>query len=150
MDIIPKVLAHCSYIGTGGYNQHSRDFFRHLSKLVDVKVRNFTIGNSWDGMQDEPHNKEEYINDTDKKLLLLQSLWKDQSKGLLDSSIIYSKYENNFKENINIILSETNHHYFYHNYIGPKIGYNVWESTLQPEEFFNKWNEFDQLWVPSK
>jgi autotransporter strand-loop-strand O-heptosyltransferase len=150
MDIIPKVLAHCSYIGTGGYNQHSRDFFRHLSKLVDVKVRNFTIGNSWDGMQDEPHNKEEYINDTDKKLLLLQSLWKDQSKGLLDSSIIYSKYENNFKKNINIILSETNHHYFYHNYIGPKIGYNVWESTLQPEEFFNKWKKFDQLWVPSK
>ena len=150
MGIIPKVLAHTSYIGTGGYNQHARDFFRHLSKLINVKVRNFTIGNSWDGMQDEPHNKEEYINDTDRKLLDIQNLWKDSSLGTMSNNKIYSKYENNFKENINIILSETNHHYWYDNYKGPKIGYNVWESTLQPQEFFNKWKEFDQLWVPSK
>ena len=42
----PKVLAHASYIGPTGYNNHSRDFFRHLSKLINVKVRNFTIGDS--------------------------------------------------------------------------------------------------------
>ena len=40
----PKVFAHTSYIGTGGYNNHSRDFFRHLSKLIKLKIRNFTIG----------------------------------------------------------------------------------------------------------
>ena len=148
----PKVLAHASYIGAGGYNQHTRDFFRNLSKLIDVKVRNFTIGNVWMGIDDndEPHNGETYINDIDKKILDKQSLWINQSKGELGDHKIYSKYKNNFEHNVNIILSETNHHYYYHNYIGPKIGYNVWESTRQPEEFFNKWMEFDQLWVASK
>ena len=72
MKKIPKVFAHTSYIGQGGYNQHTRDFFRHLSKLIDIKVRNFTIGNSWLGIDktDEPHNDETYINDVDKKILV--------------------------------------------------------------------------------
>ena len=139
----PKVLAHCSYIGTGGYNNHSRDFFRHLSKLIDVKVRNFTIGDSWKGLVDECHNGERYINDTDKKILNQQTLWDDQSKGLRSDHNIYPNYKNDFQHNINIILSETNHHFFYDNYRGPKIGYNVWESTLQPEGLLNKWKEFD-------
>ena len=146
----PKLLIHTSYIGTGGYNQHARDFFRHLSKLIDVKVRNFTIGHKWNGMCDEPHNGEPYLNDLDKKLLNYQCLWKNESKGEMVTEDIYSNYKNGFKHNVNIILNETNHHFFYHDYIGPKIGYNVWESTLQPEGFFNKWNEFDQLWVPSQ
>lgn len=150
MNIVPKVFAHTSYIGTGGYNNHSRDFFRHLSKLIDVKVRNFTTTPNWLGVIDEPHNNEEYINNTDKKLLDIQNLWKDASVGLMSDHKIYSKYKNEFKHNINLILSETDHHYYYHNYVGPKIGYNVWESTLQPEGFFKKWKEFDQLWVPSK
>ena len=42
-------------MGTGGYNNHTRDFFRHLSKLIDVKVRNFTIGNFWKKLDEEPH-----------------------------------------------------------------------------------------------
>jgi hypothetical protein len=53
---LPKIKAHCSYIGTTGYNHHSRDFFRKLSKKVDLKVRNYTIGKSWKGNNDEPHN----------------------------------------------------------------------------------------------
>ena len=146
----PKVYAHCSYIGTGGYNQHTRDFFRHLSKLIDLKVKNFTIGGTWKGMSDEPHNNEPYINDVDKKILDQQSLWKDQEMGLLNEHKVYNKYKNNFNHNVNIILSETNHHYFYRNYDGPKIGYNVWESTEQPKAFFDCWKEYDQLWVPSK
>jgi len=51
-----KVYAHGPYIGTTGYANHTREFFRHLSKLIPVKVRNFTIGKSWDGFNDEPHN----------------------------------------------------------------------------------------------
>ena len=51
---------------------------------------------------------------------------------------------------VNIVLCETNHHIFYDNYIGPKIAFNVWESTLQPQGYFNKLLEFDELWVPSK
>ena len=30
---------------------------------------------------------------------------------------------------------ETNHHYYYHNYKGPKIAYNVWESTDNQKDF---------------
>ena len=32
----------------------------------------------------------------------------------------------------------------------PSILYNVWESTHQPDEFMNKLNLYDQLWVPSE
>jgi hypothetical protein len=64
-----KIFSHGSYIGTTGYNQHTRDFFRHLSKHCDIKVRNFTIGSSWSVLSEEPHNLEPYINDVDKKLL---------------------------------------------------------------------------------
>ena len=39
----PKVYVHGSYIGTTGYNQHTRDFFRELSKHLPLKIRNFTI-----------------------------------------------------------------------------------------------------------
>ena len=145
----PKVFAHGSYIGTGGYNNHTRDFFRHLSKLIDVKVRNFTVGSSWEGLNDEPHNNEPYINDIDKQILCQQTLWEGAKEEKYNPFEIYNN-SNNFKHNVNIILNETSHHFFYDDYIGPKIGYNVWESTLQPEGFFNKWNEFDQLWVPSQ
>jgi len=146
----PKVFAHGSYVGTGGYNNHTRDFFKHLSKLIDIKVRNFTVGKSWDGMNREPHNNESYIDDTSKKILCEQTLWVDQSRTQRKDHNIYSDYKNDFIENINLVLAESNHHYYYDSYNGPKIGYNVWESTSQPQEFFNKWKEFDQLWVPSK
>tara|TARA_R110001592_G_scaffold282638_1_gene550424 strand:+ start:1154 stop:3469 length:2316 start_codon:yes stop_codon:yes gene_type:complete len=145
-----KVLAHTSYIGTGGYNNHSRDFFRHLSKLIDVKVRNFTIGDSWKGINDECHNDESYINDTDKKILNQQTLWEDESRGERKDWDIYSNYPNDFNHNVNIVLNETSHYFFWDEMVGPKIGYNVWEKTKQPENFFNKWKEFDQLWVPSQ
>ena len=63
---------------------------------------------------------------------------------------IYQDPSKEFTPDVNIVLCETNHHLFYDNYYGPKIAYNVWESTLQPEEYFNKLKEFDELWVPSK
>ena len=143
----PKVYAHVPYIGTTGYNNHSRDFLRKLSELVDVKVRNYTIGKSWKYMQDEPHNSESYITDVDKKLLIEQTLQTNESR--VDSPI-YSKYPNNFTSNVNLVLNETNHHYYYDQYVGPKIAYNVWETTLQPPHFFQKLLDFDEIWVPSK
>ena len=150
MDTKPKVFAHGSYIGKGGYNQHTRDFFRHLSKLIDVKVRNFAVDDNWTWPNSEPHNNEDYVNEVDKKLLVLQTLWINQNKGLRSDHIIYPNHKNDFKHNVNILLQETNHNYFWDAYEGPKIGYNVWESTVQPQVFFDKWVEFDQLWVPSK
>ena len=143
-----KIYGHGSYIGNTGYNQHTRDFFRHLSKHAQIKVRNFTVGSSWKGMSSEPHNDEPYINDVDKKLLFQQVLWNND-----ETRSNYPMYEDsskNFSPDVNIVLCETNHHLFYDEYYGPKIAYNVWESTLQPEGYFNKLKEFDELWVPSK
>jgi len=146
----PKVYAHASYVGTTGYNNHTRDFFRELSKHVDLKVRNFTIGKEWNWPSEEPHNGEAYLNDVDKKLLVEQTLRTNQEKGERAEHLIYKNYPNEFKHNVNLVLEETNHHYFYDKYFGPKIAYNVWESTLQPEHFFNKLKEYDQIWVPSQ
>jgi autotransporter strand-loop-strand O-heptosyltransferase len=143
-----KIFAHCSYIGNTGYNQHSRDFFRHLSKHSQIKVRNFTIGNSWDKYGPTPHDNEPYINEVDKKLLYQQILW--NSDGTRANYPIYSDKSKEFSPDVNIVLCETNHYLFYDQYSGPKIAYNVWESTLQPEGYFNKLKEFDELWVPSK
>ena len=145
---MPKIFAHGSYIGNTGYNQHTRDFFRHLSKYSDIKVRNFTIGSSWSGMSSEPHNSEPYFNDIDKKLLYEQILW--NSDKTRNNHKMYEDESKEFNPDVNIVLCETNHYLFYDNYSGPKIAYNVWESTLQPEGYFNKLKEFDELWVPSK
>ena len=143
----PKVYAHASYVGTTGYNNHTRDFFRHLQKYVDLKVRMKAKGAGKLRVNDEPH-KEDYINEVDKKLLIEQTLWTGEDTR--DEFPIYKEYPNDFKHNVNLVLEETNHHYFYDSYKGPKIAYNVWESTLQPEGFFNKLLEYDQLWFPSK
>ena len=122
----PKVYAHASYVGTTGYNNHTRDFFRELSKHVDLKVRNFTIGKEWNWPSDEPHNGESYLNNIDKKLLTEQTLWTNQEKGERTEYPIYKNYPNEFKYNVNLVLEETNLHYFYDKYFGPKIAYNVW------------------------
>jgi autotransporter strand-loop-strand O-heptosyltransferase len=144
----PKVYVHASYVGTTGYNNHTRDFFRHLSKLIDIKVRNFTIGKNWDGYKDEAHNDEPWVNDIDKKLLIEQTLFNND--GSRSEYPLYKNYSNDFKHNVNLVLEESNHHYYYDHYKGPKIAYNVWEATRQQEGFFNKLLEYDEIWVPSK
>jgi len=143
-----KIYAHGSYIGTTGYNHHTRDFFRGLNKYCDIKFRNFTVGKSWSGYNLTPHNNENYIDDLDKKLLYKQILFNnDKTRSDYD---IYPNPSKEFRPDLNIVLCETDHYIFYDNYNGPKIAYNVWESTLQPEGFFNQLKKFDQLWVPSK
>lgn len=144
----PKLYIHGSYIGTTGFNNHTRDFFREVSKYTKLKVRNFTVGSTWNGYNDTPHDNEPYITDLDKTLLYKQILY--NSEGKLSDFPIYTDPEKDFHHDFNIILSETNHHIFYEKYSGPKIAYNVWESTLQPEEFFNQLLKFDEIWVPSE
>ena len=143
-----KLFGHGSYIGTTGYNNHTRDFFRELSNHCDIKFRNFTVGKSWSGYNLSPHDGEEYLTKRDKEILSQQTLW--VGNGNRNDSIIYPNYGSTFPHDINLILSETNHHYFYDEYDGPKIGYNVWESTEQPYSFFNKLLEYDEIWVPSE
>ena len=144
----PKIYAHGSYIGNTGYNHHTRDFFRALTSYCDIKVRNFTVGSTWNGYNLTPHDDEPYINDIDKKILFEQILWSKERKR--ENFPIYSSPEKDFQQDLNIVLCETNHYIFYDEYVGPKIAYNVWETTLQPQEYFNKLLEFDELWVPSK
>lgn len=144
----PKIFAHGSYIGNTGYNQHTRDFFRALSEYADIKVRNYTIGDEWKGYNLTPHDNEHFINDVDKKLLYQQILWEaDKTR---KNYPIYPDKSKEFPQDLNIVLCETNHYIFYDEYVGPKIAYNVWESTLQPQHFFDKLKEFDELWVPSE
>lgn len=144
----PKIYAHGSYIGDTGYNHHTRDFFRHLDKHADIKVRNFTVGKSWKGYNETAHDKEHYFNETDKKLLYKQVLW--NTDNTRSDFPLYPNNSKEFKPDVNVVLCETNHHLFYDNYDGPKIAYNVWESTLQPKQYFDKLLEFDEFWVPSK
>jgi autotransporter strand-loop-strand O-heptosyltransferase len=142
-----KVYSHCSYIGETGFNNHSREFFRNLSNHLQLKVRNFTVGKSWVGLNDTPHDNESYITDIDKKILYEQILW--TGDGSRENFKIYPDTSKEFVEDFNIILNETNHHIFYDNYSTPKIAYTVWESTLLPQDFFNKLLEFDEVWTPS-
>jgi len=144
-----KVVGHGAYIGNTGYSNHTRDFFRHLSKYVDVKIRNFTIGDNWKGLNASPHDEEPYLNNIDKQILSYQTLWTNEECTERNDFPIYSSFDN-FDPNVHIVLQETNHHYYYDSYNGPKIAYNVWESTEQPHNFFNRLKEFDQVWVPSK
>jgi len=143
-----KIFGHGSYIGGTGYNNHTRDFFRQLHKYFDIKFRNFTIGSSWKGMSETPHDGEPYINDVDKDMLYEQILWTTMPHRINEK--IYPSIDKEFKPDFHIVLNETNHHIFYDEYEGPKIAYNVWESTLQPDEFFDRLKDYDELWVPSE
>jgi len=143
-----KLFIHGCYIGTTGFNNHTRDFFRELTKTYQSKLRNFTVSGDWNGFEDEPFNKEEYLTPSDKILLDQQTIF-DSERNMNDFPI-YQNHSNNFDHNLNIVLAEINHHYFYHDYRGPKIGYTVWETTKYPTPFFNKLKEFNQIWVPSE
>jgi FkbM family methyltransferase len=142
-----KVYGHAPYIGDTGYNQHARGFFRALSGVLPVKVRNTTIGRTWKGMSDNPHEGEPYLNEVDRRILREQVLW--NSDGSKTDFPMYGASDP-FEASVNIILGETGDSLFYDEYKGAKVAYNVWESTLQPEVFFNKLKEYRQLWVPTK
>ena len=52
---------------------------------------------------------------------------------------------------LNIVLDTSDHPVFYANYEGVKICYNVYESTLQPERFFNHiLHNWDYFFCPSE
>jgi FkbM family methyltransferase len=145
-----SIKAHTSIIGETGYNCHSRNFFKALNQIVPVSVRNWTVGESWAGYNnDEPHNSEYYMDRELKTMLMTQSLT-HQDGGYSDYPL-YLKAKSNVSDPIvNIVLNDTNHSYFNESYPGPSIAYNVWETTRQPADFFEKLKKFDQVWVPSE
>ena len=142
-----NILAHTSFIGTTGYANHARSFFCALNKHHTVRVRNLTIGNSWNGHNEKPHEGEPYITDEIKDMLSMQTLY--NKDGSTSDFPIYN-FNKEFVPDVHIVLVETNNIYFYQDYNGYKIAYNVWESTLYPEDFFNRLFYFDEVWVPSK
>jgi len=146
-----KVKVHTSFIGKTGYNAHARDFFTQLSKLVNLKIRNFTCGASWKGLNDDPHAGETYLTDYQKHLIGEQTVI--NSEGKFYDTQIYDGMSDFEDYDIDLLLNETNHRYYYDldKFKGKfKIAYNVWESTRQPEHFFEYLLKFDQLWVPSE
>lgn len=61
------------------------------------------------------------------------------------------KYHDGVGIPINIVLDTSDHPIFYKEYNGIKICYNVYESTLQPEKFFNHiLNNWHYFWCPSE
>lgn len=142
-----NILAHTSFIGTTGYANHARSFFCSLNKHHTVKVRNLTIGNSWNGYNYTPHDGEPYITEEMKEMLYYQSLFDPNGK-IVDEPIY--GYDQSFIPDVHIVLVEMNNHYFYDNYDGYKIAYNVWESTRYPDDFFRRLHYFDEVWVPTE
>ena len=145
--MVMKIQAHTSFIGTTGYANHAQSFFTELNKLTPIKVRNATVGKSWNWPNNTPHDKEPYITPQMKKMLHLQTLF-EADKSRSDYPIYHHK--ENFQSDIDIILEEHDHYYFYDSYNGYKIGYNVWESTKYSDQFFNQLLNLDELWVPTE
>lgn len=157
------VKGHTSFIGHTGYNAHARDFFTALSYITNVRIRNFTVGKSWNGLgpkllngrYGDPHKNETYLTEYQRNLICEQTLYcNDNEPGRYGNGICdYPINEEYNPENvINIILSETDHHYYHclDKYKGIKIAYNVWESTRYDDNFFNILKKFDQFWCPSE
>ena len=142
-----NILVHTSFIGDTGYNNHARSFFTELNKHHNVKIRNYTVGRSWNDYSRTCHDNEPYITDEMRSMLILQTL--HNNDGTLSDFPLYN-YDGNFKPEINIILNDVNHHYFYQNYDEYTIGFNVWETTEYPQDFFNCIMKLNEFWVPSK
>ena len=142
-----KIKAHTSIIGDSGYCNHSRNFFTALNKLHEVKVRNFTVGKSWKGNNETPHDGEMYLSKEHKEMLYEQVLWIGDGKRA--DFPIYS-YDESFVPDVNITLDPMDHYLFHDNYKGYNIGYNIWETTEYPKSFFNLIHKYDQFWVPTK
>ena len=104
------ILAHTSFLGHTGYAAHAREFFTCLSKTIPTRVRNFTYVDDLS-----------YLTQYQKDLIIHQT-W-NQSPYEVGTPFDKNKYHNI----LNIILNSTNHYYFYDEYEGPKIAYNVWD-----------------------
>lgn len=140
-----KIFGHCCYFGNSGYAIHSKNFFRELSKLSELKIRNFSVDSEWKGLYNEnPYGAS--ADELDKNILSLQSLATE--KGNQDFEVFSGTKD--FENDVDIVLVDCYHEFFYTEYKKLKVFYNVWEKTHYPVDFFVKLMEADQLWVPTK
>ena len=140
-----KIFGHCCYFGNSGYAIHSKNFFRELSKLCELKIRNFSVDSEWKGLYNEnPYGAS--ADELDKNILSLQSLATE--KGNQDFEVFSGTKD--FENDVDIVLVDCYHEFFYTEYKKLKVFYNVWEKTHYPVDFFVKLMEADQLWVPTQ
>lgn len=144
-----KVVAKTCYLGKTGYAAHSRGFFRELSKLVDLRIINYT----WDD------DYTSYLNDIDREILWKVILGSSEGFTYFDphTQPHFEKYEwlnsgKDFDPEIEIVLMDNGHPFFRdrESYPGIKyrIAYTVWESTQLDTDFINILKtDFDQIWV---
>ena len=142
-----NILVHTSFIGDTGYNNHARSFFTALNKFHNVKVRNYTVGKTWKSYSSTCHDSELYMTDEMREMLILQTLINGD---FTTSDYALYGYDGSFKPDVHIILNDVNHSYFDEHYDGYTIGYNVWETTEYPQDFFQKILKFNEFWVPSE
>jgi glycosyltransferase involved in cell wall biosynthesis len=138
------IKCHGAYLGSTGFNNHTRGFFRGLSNHAKVYVRNFTLDPKLDS----------YLNDLDKQILSEQTLWSHYK-----NNKIWSDYplpwnstvlDTHIGEKIHLISAEHNHLYFYDEYYGPKIAFTMWESDRYDVNFLNKLKTYDSNIVLTK
>lgn len=128
-----QVIGHTSFLGHTGYNNHSRNFFTHLNNYIPTRIRNYTHVSDLSYLKKEEHD-----------LIIQQNLDGHPRP-------IGRPFTPNPKDTlVNIVLNESHHYYFYDKYDSPMIAYNVWESTKQLPEFFNRILEYDQFWCPTE
>ena len=116
-----QVMAHTSFLGHTGYNNHSKNFFTHLNKYIPTKVRNYSY------CDDLSYLKPEEMS------IIMEQNWKD-SPFKIGSPFVRDPEATL----VNIVLNESHHYFFYDKYESPLIFYNVWESTKQIPEFFER------------
>jgi len=126
-----KVLAHTSFLGETGFADHSQNFFKNLNKIFPTRIRNYSYDSDL-----KKYSK-------DMLDMIIEMDWQDSPYKI---GLPYNKNTND----INIVLNEVNHYYFWDNYSSPLIFYTTWETTKKPQEFFNRLLIADQIWVPSK
>ena len=140
-----KVRAHTCYLGHTGFASHARNFFRELSKNVDLRVRNYT----WD-------SNPTYLDDIDFNIIdkiTLKNSDNTESDYLISNSFpnLPWVHKEDFQQDVDIVLMDMRHNYFYQEYTAPvKIAYTVWESTELEQNFFSQLLKFDYVWVVTK
>lgn len=128
-----QIVAHTSFIGHTGYNNHSKNFFTNLNKLIPVRIRNYTY-----------HKDLSYLTKEQMNMIIEQD-WQDPPYKIGKPFIPDPN-----ATRVDIVLNESHHYFFYDHYESPMIAYNVWESTRQLPEYFNRILQFDQFWCPTE
>jgi len=128
-----QVIANTSFLGKTGYNSHSQNFFTSLNNYLPVRIRNYSYTDDLSAMSKKQMD------------MIIEQSWKDPPHKIGKP---FNPNPNDLT--VNIVLNESHHFFFYDHYESPMIAYNVWESTKQLPEYFNRVLQYDQFWCPTE